>query len=567
MSSAVKSDINPRGLFDQIPEPSSRLSDHTLPPAITFCKNTANQAFSATLVKELPELTRLDRIVLLTAGLSSARYDERPSEAPGLMLRTRLEHSVEVDDLVTLMCERNPSLSVVTKVALRLAALHHDIGHTPFSHVGERALHNLMGFDHDIEGERLCKCPDYLQRLRGPLEHALALGKYGRGLDTERVLEKFGQIISEHPKYLRLGAALRDVCDTSGYLSRDIMLAPISSRIALQVSNAAFEMVNGSVIDPETEALYLRYAHRKKDFDNLLRRIERRGAQAITSEAIESGLVPAPLVVQEGRRLLHAVFNQEPRVCHVNRVLGVYIEMAALRASDNKGEQYNFLKRFAALDDQTALEVLREVPQASRPLAAEPDGYIAPDRQYKVSVSVELDGLDMEKAKAACQKVMGDKALSSEIGGATENYLQSAMMTYFYSTKNADIYPPPIVTVVPTFSKHLRFSMLDREGEVFQFSSKTPTIASDRTAFLALHEDLPEGLKREYVRIFENLIRNLLTDKKSMSYDNLFEQNKLTVPLTHFFNDTGLGYRRAHTLDMQRSQLMQILSGRVRVGL
>jgi len=558
------SDIDPRGLFNSIPDPLI-LSGACFSPVTSIPVGAQHQKLCAHLACVTPELRRLDRIALLTASFSSVRFDQRPSEAPALMQRTRLEHSCEVVDAVAVMCEKNPQLPPVTKTALLLAALHHDIGHTPFSHVGEKVLNYLTGFDHDVAGEKLCKSLAYRARLHEPLQEALDSGGFGTGLIAENVLDKANHILSEHPKYLRLGAAVRDVADTCGYLQRDILLVPISSRIALQVATSASNMIDGIIIHPETEAVHLTYPHKKKEFDRFLERMGRKGAAAITSDAIESGLVPSPLVVQEGRRILHAVFNQQPRVSFVNRVLGVFTEMAVLQYSSVRTKQHEFLRRFATSDDETALDMLRQVDQASGPLRIQADGHIAPDLQYSVAVSTELDAFDMAKARTICEKKIGSQASSSEIGNLMESYLQSELMRYFYSsTKNKD-YAPPIVTIIPAFSKRLQFSMMDTDGEVFKFSSKSPTITSDRTVFLAIHNDVPRSIRGAYLRKFKTLIEDMLKDNKRMSDDNLFEQSTLSVPVSHFFNDGALGGKE-HLRDRKRSDLMQLLSGRVRVG-
>lgn len=74
--------------------------------------------------------------------------------------RTRLTHTLEVAQIARSIAR-----------ALRLnedlveaIALAHDLGHTPFGHSGEEALHNLMknhgGFDHNLQGLRVV---DYLE--------------------------------------------------------------------------------------------------------------------------------------------------------------------------------------------------------------------------------------------------------------------------------------------------------------------------------------------------------------------------------------------------------------------
>ena len=55
-------------------------------------------------------------------------------------MRTRLTHTLEVAQIAETISERLQLNSMLTKAI----ALGHDIGHTPFGHVGERTLNYLM---------------------------------------------------------------------------------------------------------------------------------------------------------------------------------------------------------------------------------------------------------------------------------------------------------------------------------------------------------------------------------------------------------------------------------------
>ncbi len=69
--------------------------------------------------------------------------------------RTRLTHSIEVQQVARTIA-RAMKLNEDLAEAISLA---HDIGHTPFGHAGEEALHNLMlnegGFEHNRQGLRV----------------------------------------------------------------------------------------------------------------------------------------------------------------------------------------------------------------------------------------------------------------------------------------------------------------------------------------------------------------------------------------------------------------------------
>src|ERR1700710_842558 len=62
--------------------------------------------------------------------------------------RTRLTHSLEVAQIARTICPTRP----LDEDLAEAVALAHDLGHTPFGHAGEEALHAAMkpfgGFDH-----------------------------------------------------------------------------------------------------------------------------------------------------------------------------------------------------------------------------------------------------------------------------------------------------------------------------------------------------------------------------------------------------------------------------------
>jgi dGTPase len=54
-------------------------------------------------------------------------------------------------------------------------AMAHDLGHTPFGHAGEAALHELMaahgGFNHNTQGLRIVEVGGTLSRIPRPQPH------------------------------------------------------------------------------------------------------------------------------------------------------------------------------------------------------------------------------------------------------------------------------------------------------------------------------------------------------------------------------------------------------------
>ena len=69
--------------------------------------------------------------------------------------RTRLTHTLEVAQISRILAERLGLNPVLTEVI----AIVHDLGHPPFGHAGEAALHELMsghgGFDHNLQALRV----------------------------------------------------------------------------------------------------------------------------------------------------------------------------------------------------------------------------------------------------------------------------------------------------------------------------------------------------------------------------------------------------------------------------
>ena len=104
-------------------------------------------------------------------------------------MRTRLTHTLEVSQIAVTIAKRlglNESLT-------EAIALGHDLGHTPFGHVGERTLNYIMngcfpyygfntdlaseekGFKHNLQGVRVAS---FLEDSINPEKHGLNLTKY-----------------------------------------------------------------------------------------------------------------------------------------------------------------------------------------------------------------------------------------------------------------------------------------------------------------------------------------------------------------------------------------------------
>ena len=145
----------------------------------------------------------------------------------GDYFRTRLTHSLEVSQIartLSRMLKLNETLAEVI-------ALSHDLGHTPFGHVGGDELDRLLredgrslGFEHNFQSFRVLtklekRYKDFdglnltFATLEGVLKHSYPYKKpFLEGLDTEFNLDK-------HPS---LEAMIVDHADEIAYTSHDI---------------------------------------------------------------------------------------------------------------------------------------------------------------------------------------------------------------------------------------------------------------------------------------------------------------------------------------------------------
>lgn len=96
-----------------------------------------------------------DRIIHASAFRRLMHKTQVFVEHEGDNYRTRLTHSIEVAQVARTIAgalHLNGSLT-------EAVALAHDLGHTPFGHTGEEALHGLMaphgGFDHNAQAIRI----------------------------------------------------------------------------------------------------------------------------------------------------------------------------------------------------------------------------------------------------------------------------------------------------------------------------------------------------------------------------------------------------------------------------
>ena len=144
---------------------------------------------------------------------------------PGDHYATRLVHTVEVAQIGrTIARALNLNEDLV-----EAAAMGHDLGHSPFGHVGERVLNRLVpgGFHHSRQSVRIVE----------------VLEKDGRGLNlTREVVEAIGSHSKPPPDefpgdavaaHLSLEAQVLRIADSVAYLTHDIADAVRSGRLTL----------------------------------------------------------------------------------------------------------------------------------------------------------------------------------------------------------------------------------------------------------------------------------------------------------------------------------------------
>ncbi|MFT6775365.1 MAG: dGTPase, partial [Paracoccaceae bacterium] len=96
-----------------------------------------------------------DRIIHSSAFRRLKHKTQVFVEHEGDYYRTRLTHSIEVAQVARTLTR---TLGLNEDLA-EAVALAHDLGHTPFGHTGEDALHDCMapygGFDHNAQALRI----------------------------------------------------------------------------------------------------------------------------------------------------------------------------------------------------------------------------------------------------------------------------------------------------------------------------------------------------------------------------------------------------------------------------
>lgn len=143
------------------------------------------------------------------------------TDNPNRHIRTRMTHSFEVVSIATAIA----NILGLNAFLCCAAALGHDIGHTPFGHVGERFLTNKTGqeFRHEVFSvvvaqhiERKCKGLNLThQVLEAMLEHSRGQGEIHRGHGSQEATvmmyaDKIGYIWADvNDIFVRMGADVK----------------------------------------------------------------------------------------------------------------------------------------------------------------------------------------------------------------------------------------------------------------------------------------------------------------------------------------------------------------------
>ncbi|WP_424833411.1 deoxyguanosinetriphosphate triphosphohydrolase [Ruegeria sp.] len=145
-----------------------------------------------------------DRIIHASAFRRLKHKTQVFVEHEGDSYRTRLTHSIEVAQVARTIAGALGLNAELTEAV----ALAHDLGHTPFGHTGEDALHALMqpygGFDHNAQAVRIVtklerhyadfdgcnltwECLEGIAKHNGPVRGELpwALAECNQGFDLE----------------------------------------------------------------------------------------------------------------------------------------------------------------------------------------------------------------------------------------------------------------------------------------------------------------------------------------------------------------------------------------------
>ncbi|ALG69137.1 deoxyguanosinetriphosphate triphosphohydrolase [Beggiatoa leptomitoformis] len=156
----------------------------------------------------------------------------------GDLFRTRLTHSLEVAQLSRTVA-RSLSLNEDLTEAIALA---HDIGHTPFGHAGQDALHQCMkefgGFEHNLQALRIVdELEDHYPAFRGlnlTFEVREGILKHCSSKQAKLLGRVASRFLYEPRTQPSLEAQIANLCDEIAYNNHDIDDALRAKLVSIQ---------------------------------------------------------------------------------------------------------------------------------------------------------------------------------------------------------------------------------------------------------------------------------------------------------------------------------------------
>lgn len=199
---------------------------HWLSPWATASRNAGPRRLAETEDSlRTPFQRDRDRILHASAFRRMQHKTQVMAAFEGDHFRSRMTHSLEVAQMSRCVAR---GLRCNDDLAEAIA-LAHDLGHPPFGHVGEEALHEAMrdhgGFRHNAQGARTV---DYLEDRYGhglglnltlAVRKSLLKGRIPDGFPIAADLAKQGPINKDN---VPIEAHLVDQCDKIAYLSHDL---------------------------------------------------------------------------------------------------------------------------------------------------------------------------------------------------------------------------------------------------------------------------------------------------------------------------------------------------------
>ena len=294
-----------------------------------------------------------DRIVHCTAFRRLEYKTQVFVNHEGDLFRTRLTHSIEVAQIARSI---GRSLGLAEDL-VEAIALAHDLGHTPFGHAGQDALHDCMrahgGFEHNLQSLRVV---DSLEQRYAAFDGLNLCFETREGIlkhcspDNARALGELGERFLQR-RQPSLEAQVANLADEIAYNNHDVDDGLRAGLIALgQLDEIELFAGHRRVV----ERLYPGVAGRRLVHETIRRMIDdlvgdllgetRRRIEAAAVRSIDDVRRAAPLVGFSGpmrersvqlKRFLHAGLYRHPRVDDVmNRARRVVRQLFDAYATD-----------------------------------------------------------------------------------------------------------------------------------------------------------------------------------------------------------------------------------------